>query len=760
MTYLAAFDFETHWLERGVLNPRPVCMSHGTDRDMVNIALMAGDDMWRNAAGVIYRYLKDPECIVTGVNLPFDFAVAVTHLGLPLSAVVEAIEAGRVRTVDIRENLIAIANGWTSDKGFGGKVDPRTGKTFSRSLAAMVMAYYGVDISGDKKDPTAPRMRYHEMDGVPLEQWPDAFKLYPKDDITWPISIYKDQLNTPCTPIGPLVEPDGRITNETEQLMAQFVLHVMAMNGPRTDPRVARLFRQYHEDASQEGYDIGEKHGFLRWNKKRFEQDDGTYLPGWSEVQKDMKQIVADSWGGRVPQKWVTDSGVKGGHCSGGYLDVTKDTVKYVALSQEALEACSDERMRKYARGANSRKMINQYAPILELALTCPLTSSPNVLVNTGRTSWRDPNLQNPPREGGFREGLVARDGCLFGFADYSFVELVTLAQLQLWEYGRSTLADIINAGQDPHAWFGAKLLGITYAEMDARLAAGDKAAKAMRQAAKAANFGFPGGMGPARVVETYGVGTMVAIALEEDTAWMYDAEGNAVRDDEETAINVAKRLKTVWLDAFPEQQMIFNEVAAQTANGRLFTFRQRPFGDEPGITVKSGRVRGQVGYCDGCNTRFQGLAADIIKAAMWDIFKACYLDASSPLYGCRLWLLLHDELGVEGPEATAHEWSHELSRLMVAALSRYCPDVVGKADPALCRRWYKAADVVLDNDGRLAPWEPWRKVRTDGDDMDPSDWHEHTWVLDHCWGVQAFVDGDLTYAARIDAERALGIVT
>lgn len=739
MTYLAAFDFETHWLQRGVLNPRPVCMSYGKDGE--DVSLMAGDDMRRRAAGVILAYLRDPACIVTGVNLPFDFAVAVTHLGLPLAAVVDAIEAGKVRTVDIRENLIAIANGWTTDKGFGGKVDPRTGKAFSRSLAAMVMAYFGVDISGDKKDPSAPRMRYHEVDGVPLAQWPPAFVKYPKDDITWPIAIYKEQASTPCTPIGHLVEADGRVTNETEQLMAQFVLHVMAMNGPRTDPRVAKLFREHHEAISKASYDIGEEHGFLKWNTRRFKNDDGTYTQGWSEDQKAMKRIVADSWGGVVPQKGVTDSGQ--GACMGGVLQVTEDTLKYVALSQEALEACSDERMQAYAKGANSRKMINQYAPILELALTCPLTSSPNVLVNTGRTSWRDPNFQNPPQTGGFREGMVARDGCVFAFVDYSFVELVTLAQLHVWEYGRSTLADVINAGKDPHAWLGAQLMGVDYDEMARLLAAGDPMATAWRQASKQSNFGFPGGMGPARVVETYGVKAMLAIAEPHDIGV----------DDEATAINVATRLKHLWLDAFPEQQMVFSEVAAKTANGRLFTFRQRPFGDEPGVTVKSGRVRGQVGYCDGCNTRFQGLAADAIKAAMWDIFKACYLDDASPLYGCRLWVMLHDELGMEGPADTAHIWAPEMARLMVAALARYCPDVRGRAEAALCRRWYKKADAVVDEEGRLVPWEPWRLVK----DKDPAEWQQYKWVLDHCWGVQAFTNGD-TYADRLAAELAMGL--
>jgi hypothetical protein len=220
---------------------------------------------------------------------------------------------------------------------------------------------------------------------------------------------------------------------------------------------------------------------------------------------------------------------------------------------------------------------------------------------------------------------------------------------------------------------------------------------------------------------------------------------------DEQTAINVATRLKQIWLDTYPENVTSFAQVSYKTRHGRRFTFKQRPFGDEEGVDVKVGRIRGAVGYCDGLNNKFQGLASDVIKDALWKITRACYLDEDSPLYGCRPWVLVHDEIGIEGPAETAHIWAWEFSRLMVEALARYCPDVRGEAEPALCRRWLKGAEAQYDEGGRLVPDECWY-----------FDKKTEMWTLDHCWGVTATIPGKAgelpSYKLRLAAEQELGV--
>ena len=62
-------------------------------------------------------------------------------------------------------------------------------------------------------------------------------------------------------------------------------------------------------------------------------------------------------------------------------------------------------------------------------------------LVRTGRTSCADPNIQNLPRSGGFREAFVPASEHVYLIIDYSFIELRTLAAVCEARYGRSTLA-------------------------------------------------------------------------------------------------------------------------------------------------------------------------------------------------------------------------------------------------------------------------------------------------------------------------------
>jgi DNA polymerase family A len=126
-------------------------------------------------------------------------------------------------------------------------------------------------------------------------------------------------------------------------------------------------------------------------------------------------------------------------------------------------------------------------------------------LVRTGRTSCTSPNVQNLPREGGFREAFVASPGHVFLVADYSFIELRTLAAECEARYGESRLADVIRAGVDPHCHTAAMFEGLALDEFMALKASKNPLERelyaTLRQRAKVVNFGIPGGLGPATLV-------------------------------------------------------------------------------------------------------------------------------------------------------------------------------------------------------------------------------------------------------------------
>ena len=226
-----------------------------------------------------------------------------------------------------------------------------------------------------------------------------------------------------------------------------------------------------------------------------------------------------------------------------------------------------------------------------------------------------------------------------------------------------------------------ASMLGITYEEAIARKKQGDPQIGEYRQLSKALNFGFPGGLGPAKFVEYARAGYGVSLTEQE-----------------------ARRRKEDWYKKWPEMRLYHQHFGSMTMGDRKFALTQ------PG----SGRIRGEVGFCDGANSVFQGRAADGAKRAGWYIAKECYLrdpyrDGSgpTPLYGARPVLFVHDEFILEVPVETAHEATLRLSKVMVAGMREVVPDVNVGTEYAVATRWYKGASAVYDANGRLIPWEP-----------------------------------------------------
>jgi DNA polymerase I-like protein with 3'-5' exonuclease and polymerase domains len=303
----------------------------------------------------------------------------------------------------------------------------------------------------------------------------------------------------------------------------------------------------------------------------------------------------------------------------------------------------------------------------------------------SGRTSWAastldgrkiGTNLQNFPRVPGVRECIRAREGYALCSVDYDALELRTLAQVVLSIVGRSRLAERFQANPDfdPHSSFAARMLGISYEEAIALKEAKDKGFKAARQKAKAATFGFPGGLG-----------------IEKFRDYARKGYGTILSDSE------ARELKAIWLAEHPEMQSYFR-----------FVSRAAEMGGEIRLPI-TGRYRGRCGYTDGANYGFQGLASDGAKEALSDVTEACETEGSI-LYGSHPVVFIHDEIIVEVPLGQADACAKEIKRLMEEAMVRVAtPDIPSRASPALSLSWIKEASDVYDAEGFLIPWE-WRE--------------------------------------------------
>ena len=104
-------------------------------------------------------------------------------------------------------------------------------------------------------------------------------------------------------------------------------------------------------------------------------------------------------------------------------------------------------------------------------------------------------------------------------------------------------------------------------------------------------------------------------------------------------------------------------------------------------------------------NTPFQGLAADGAKLAMWELLKAGY----------RIVGFVHDEFLIELSvldDCTAE--AVKIEHICCEAMQRLVGDIPVRCEYALMDRWYKEAEAVFDDKGKLQIWQPKTETRNE----------------------------------------------
>jgi hypothetical protein len=379
-------------------------------------------------------------------------------------------------------------------------------------------------------------------------------------------------------------------------------------------------------------------------------------------------------------------------------------------------------------------------------------------LVRTGRTSCRGPNVQQVPRDGPFRQAFVASPGHLLLAADYSFIELRTLAAHALHRYGRSDLADVIKAGVDPHAHTAAMMLGVPVEEFltwkgsdavvretvngkEVEVKLKDRFDRA-RQMAKPANFGVPGGLGVASLV-AYARGTYKVNLTAEQARELRDRLTKSIYKEldlylaEDGPAIVARNLRApLWevrnelgdthlssvrkvlagdprrADGKPYQPTFVSRIWSSLAGlnrdpdlKEALAKRQASEGlaarvCHAGVATLTGRIRGRVRYSQARNTPFQGLAADGAALALFELVRE----------GFRVVGFVHDEVLVELPDEGGFVAEARVRRVEDILCCQMEQVLVGGipvgCEAALSDRWSKKAKLVV-RDARAYPWLP-----------------------------------------------------
>jgi len=583
--------------------------------------------------------------------------------------------------------------------------------------------------------------------------------------------------------------PRRNLHDVSAQCYAAFCLQLAAAWGFRTDPVATELLSDAVASLGAADIQPFIDAGFLRAKIKKRPDE-------LSEDQGVVKRAVALAYGVDPDKPCAICSGtskvispVSGNpiNCTkcnatglvleGTLVPMTEPSDKYpygqVQIGRDILIESGDEFLMSYGESQENEKLPTTYIPFLREGFHCPITLRPNVVLDTGRVSYSGPIQLLPRGVGarlaeelkrrmddyageypllGVRDCFTPRAGHHFYSNDYGGGELVTFSESALLRVGFSDMGIALNAGLDVHSALGATMMGVHYDEFRAMLKGergpiAKKRAKDFRQAAKPANFGFPGGMGPVKMVlqqrkqgpdtpcptgpvEVWDGEKFVrgykglrfcilvdgaeACGIVKVTEW----KGRQYTPTCKHCIEVSERIKAQWIRQWREAKPYLDWHAANV--------------DAVGEVTQhySGRIRGGARFNAEANGDFQAFLADIAKRAqcrvsyeqyvrtrvqsehgtVWCPKPSAYEGQESPLYGSRSILFAHDELFGEARADVAADVSMRVNEIMVEEFRKACPNHAAacKAEPTIMSRWWKAAEPVWEKEtGRLLPWAP-----------------------------------------------------
>jgi hypothetical protein len=677
------FDTETCLFRPGVMAPEMVCISH--QRPGEGPQLIHANDP--RTLPLVTSWLES-DALLVGQHVCYDLAVVAAWRPHLVPLIFRKYDRGQITCTKIRQQLLDIAGGefrgrfheyhkdieLTPDelaaavaaqqlsfqRGEIGHVEQITLKRKVKAARWIPHKYDLEDLcyrhTGRRLEKDIWRLRYGEFLNVPIERWPEGARLYPLEDARATLDVFLSQ------------EVHAQfIPNQFHQAMGAWALHLEHTWGLRTHGASVDKLEKETIEALANIEDGLKDVGLVRSKGKKAGTRD-------TKVAK-ARMISVCAQKGMIVR--LTD---KGGVC----------------LDSDACEATEDHILEDYAELTSLKAMLSKDIPALQSGTVFPVHTSYG-LAASGRSTSSKPNVQNPKRKNEIwrngvmkyrlpdvRECFVPRQGKVFAQADFSAMELCTLAQVCISLFGFSALGDALNAGIDPHTDFACSILGISYEEGVQRKKANEPIFDDRRQTAKVANFGFPGGLGAESLV-------------------LYARKSYNVTLTEERA----KALKVAWLARWPEMRLFFQYV------GNLIN-------QDTGLgamqTLFSNRWRGGTHYTALCNGFFQSLAADAAKWANYLVSRACYAEPQSVMFGSRPVNFVHDEVFAEvDDDEYAHDKAVELSRIMIAGANLFLPDVPAKAEPLLARCWSKKAKAIFDSNKRLIPWSPeimkdWKK--------------------------------------------------
>lgn len=710
MSDVVFWDFETDPFGPSNLAPPPVCVSVATGPEKADTIVVAHcepefEDL------VAFALENQSAC----TNTAFEASVVMAHMPRLKDKVLKAYNENRITDILIREKLRVLAD--TGDLSYG--VLPNGAKMKLKfSQAELEFRLLGVDRSAEKDDDNGWRKNYFALRGIPAKEYPAEAYQYSFDDAYHGRQIHEIQ------------ESCEYLSAQYLNVRAALALQLSSCWGFPVDAEVVeQLIKELGAKCEDRCFPHLLQAGILRPSEpaqpyaKQLEKAVallGRSPADWSAF---VPELEAKGIKFKKPKASSINEGLLRAQvakvCESAQLKPVLTDGGDISFNEEQMAQLGglDPTVDEYIARAEVYKLVHTDLPRMRTTRVHPKY---NPLITTGRTSSfgnrkddKDPaypavNIQQvDPR---IRHAFIATPGHVICSVDYNFIELVSAAQTCLDLLGYSTLATWINAGQDPHARLGSVLArrmaepsefwkpsdnnDTNYSNFLPTKKTDPKFYKLWRTLAKPTGLGNWGG---------YGAAKFVSVTKKPP----YSIDLVTMFGGLEAALRVARELKAEWSAALPEANDYFNMIR------RDFVDFDWSVGEEQRYCYTSpvgGMLRSNCVFTEAINGRaLQTPTAEGAKISLWMLAEALYDDTiGSVLFGSRLLAFVHDEVLVEIPEdELMHERAMEVARIMRDGMSQVMTRVKVGAEPALMRRWNKAAEPVFGPDGRLKVWTP-----------------------------------------------------
>lgn len=289
-------------------------------------------------------------------------------------------------------------------------------------------------------------------------------------------------------------------------------------------------------------------------------------------------------------------------------------------------------------------------------------------ILDTGRVSSSNPNMQQIPAINEYRNCFTAPNGWVFVSSDYSSQELNVIA------YGSKdpVFLKALELNQDLHSVCAELVFGKVWheaAEPDCAFIKSNqkcecKEHKRLRTHVKTINFGLAYGMGPKKLAET-------------------------INSD----LKEAKDLINKYFKAFPQIKIFLDrlgDTGKRTGMIRTFppfarlrwfeTWTPKMYNDESKFMELGSIERASK------NTPIQGSSADMTKLALVYIHKKIKSE-SLPV---KIVMTVHDQIDTICPESFAEEWKVLMTEEMNRAAKVIIPNGLLKSETSITKKWSK----------------------------------------------------------------------